>query len=82
MKTFLLILLYMSIGFGVWLIGIIHGDFDPSDYEDGGPGIITCCFFWPGLVALFILVVIAENSEKLAKRIQKKVNDEKNGRYN
>ena len=73
----LILLLYSSIGFGVWLVGLLHGDFDPSDHEDGGPGIISCCFFWPALIVLNALVVIVENAGELAITIQSKVKEAK-----
>lgn len=74
----LIILLYLSIGFGVWLVGLLHGDFDPSDHEDGGPGIISCCFFWPALIVLNALVVIVVSAGELAVTIQSKVRKAKN----
>lgn len=74
----LILLLYLSIGFGVWFVGLLHGDFDPSDHEDGGPGIISCCFFWPVLIVLNALVVIVENAGELAVTIQSKVREAKN----
>lgn len=74
----LILLLYLSIGFGVWLVGLLHGDFDPSDHEDGGPGIISCCFFWPVLIVLNALVIIVENAGELAITIQSKVRKAKN----
>lgn len=74
----LILLLYLSIGFGVWFVGILHGDFDPSDNEDGGPGIISCCFFWPALIVLNALMVIMVSAGELAVTIQSKVKEAKN----
>lgn len=69
-----IILLYLSIGFGVWLVGLIHGDLDPMDDD-----MIPCMLSWPAVIPIVILILISEGGMKLSTAIRTKIKESKNG---
>lgn len=69
-----ILLLYLSIGFGVWLIGLIHGDLDPMDDD-----MIPCMLSWPAVIPIVILILISEGGTKLSAAIRTKIKESKNG---
>lgn len=68
-----IILLYLSIGFGVWLVGLIHGDLDPMDDD-----MIPCMLSWPAVIPIVILILISEGGTKLSAAIRTKIKESKN----
>ena len=73
------ILLYLSIGFGVWIIMAMTKFFD--DGEDAGIFFFTDLTLWPIIVPIIVIditfVLITEAGEILFNRISKKL---QNGR--
>lgn len=68
------ILLYLSIGFGVWLVGLIHGDIDPMDDD-----MIPCMLSWPAVILIVIWILISEGGMKLSAAVRTKIKESKNG---
>ena len=75
MTTLGFILLYLSIGFGVWLVGLIHGDLVTMDDDD----MIPCMLSWPAVIPIVILILISEGGMKLSTAIRTKIKESKNG---